>query len=223
MTSQHCIGDYLYLIHVGSITPNPVTCKYLSYVIETCYKDSSCLGIMISGGCGFCYRELLRAKSFNLRVLAITNWLDDVFSIRLLKNLDFFIGGTWKSLNSVLIGGVDGKEPYQSINRLIKEYNNIKSSVPIIILSYHPMKGVCDKVISMNLHIGLDILSEIISRLNVSALLSSHISINNPCIMCKNSTIIINTPPLERGIYSCVYLDTWDVRFEFTDPSKESC
>ena len=210
----------MYLIHIGTITPNPITCKYLSLIVEFCQRNSLCLGLLISGGAGFCYRELLRAKSYNLKVLAITNWIDDIFSIKLLKDLDFFIGGTWRLINSVAIGGIDGKEVYQSINRLIKEYNNIKQTAPSIILSYHPARTICDEV--LNLHIGLDAILELISKLNIYAILSSHISISDPCVSNKNNTIVVVTPPLERGIYTCIDLDTWDVRFEYANSNKRS-
>lgn len=210
----------MYLIHIGTITPNPITCKYLSSIIEFCHRSSLCLGLLISGGSGFCYKELLKAKSYNLKVLAITNWIDDVFSIKLLKALDFFIGGTWRFLNSIVIGGIDGKEVYQSINRLIKEYSSIKQLTYSIILSYHPAKTICDKV--LDLHIGLDAILNLISKLNIRAILSSHTSISKPCVSNKNNTIAVVTPPLERGIYAYIDLDTWDVRFEYAKPNKRS-
>jgi len=112
----------------------PITsCEKLLDVIRR-HKNAVYL---LCGNLGECLESLnLIEKGFG-----IPSIYDDEYIIKLLKSRNFFVGGTWKSLDGLCISGIDAKNPVQEIDRITKRAPAmvLDKCVMNIVISAYPL------------------------------------------------------------------------------------
>ena len=200
----------MYIVHVGIL--NFRSCRLFREIITSCIEDPECLAILTSGGVGYCYRELVHASKNSVKILSIPIWSDDVFTVKILKELDYYASGKWIRIwSNVVVGGIDGQDPYQSMNRLLHELTTVVNCERIILTHYVP-STLCDYHPHLGIEVGVPELFEFLARVKPRLTLCS--SMCYECFEDKEFTVV-NTPPLETGVYTRVHLGTWDVEFEY--------
>jgi len=106
--------------------------------------------ILICGVSG--YREVL---NLDRKVFGIPSLEDDIYIIKILKEKDSYIAGSWHQIErEICVGGVDSKNPFQNAERL-RQKRPPECKYAIILSSYAPKHSSCSRVELMNREVGV--------------------------------------------------------------------
>lgn len=129
-------------------------------------------------------------------VAAVTGNMDNPAIYRRLSEAGVLLDGSSRVIMGVRLAGVGGLDPAGSMQRL----SGLDGSD--ILLSHHPPRGVLDLSI-LGVHIGLDELVGLASRLGARVHLFGHVH-ESPGFRVEGGRLHVNPGPLLHGRYALV-------------------
>jgi len=138
--------------------------------------------------------------------------LDDIYILHKLRVLKANIDGKAIKLGNVLLLGIGGVNPHQSIRLLKKSlsrYIDLDDLIKILITHYPPY-GILDYSESLRVHRGLGIINEVIDSLRPNFVLLGHPY--RPMGICiYRDSLVINPGPFSEGFYLVINPETYEV------------
>jgi len=115
--------------------------------------------VLLLGGFAKCWRIVL-----SWRVLGINALEDDILASKLLRRLGGYVAGKWlEPVKGVFVGGVDGANPVQNLERLLESFPG-RPGVYIVLSRYPPCTGTCSRHRDLGLEFCIDELVEVVDR-----------------------------------------------------------
>ena len=138
--------------------------------------------------------------------------LDDIYILHKLRLLKANIDGKAIRLGNVLLLGIGGVNPHQSIRLLKKslsKYIDLDDLTKILITHYPPY-GILDYSESLGVHRGLRIINEVIDNLRPNFVLLGHP--HRPMGICVyRDSLVINPGPFSEGFYLVINPEACEV------------